>query len=257
MNLGLSLALTGDKDAAVGVLREAAAVPATVQDRSKELAAALSLAGDQTDADQILSTGSARPLAGNVASTEIAPSPRLANREALAAVTPRQERPVGILSVAARPPAPPRRDASSSVPSSVALAPAAVARTNQTPKSDTVPEALVGALAIPALTPVAEPVEDTSPVKPEAAGSTLDMGAYVQLASLHSLKDAWFEWGRLVRRLPELLGGHAPVIVQADALGETYWCLRTFGFVDLAAATAMCSEARGASSLRCWARAAS
>jgi hypothetical protein len=44
--------------------------------------------------------------------------------------------------------------------------------------------------------------------------------------------------------------------VQADALGETYWCLRTFGFVDLAAATAMCSEARGASSLRCWARAA-
>ena len=83
------------------------------------------------------------------------------------------------------------------------------------------------------------------------------MGAYVQLASLRSLKAAWFEWRRLVRRLPELLGGHTPVIVQADALGETYWCLRTFGFVDLSAATAMCSEARGASSLRCWARAAS
>jgi Flp pilus assembly protein TadD len=257
MNLGLSLALAGDKDAAVGVLREAAAVPATLQDRPKELAAALSLAGDQTDADRILSNGSVLRVAGNVASSEIAPPPLLATRETLAVVTPRQERPLGNLSLAARPPAAPRRDAPSSVPASAARAPVAVARANLAPNSDAVPEALVGAVAIPALTPLAERAEDASPGKPQPAGATPGMGFYVQLASLHSLKDAWFEWRRLVRLLPELLGGHAPVIVQADALGETYWCLRTFGFVDLAAATAMCSEARGASSLRCWARAAS
>ncbi len=257
MNLGLSLALTGDKDAAVGVLREAAAVPATVQDRSKELAAALSLAGDQTDADRILSNGSVRPVAGNVASAEIALPPLSANRETLAAVTPRQERPPGNLSVAAHPPAPPRRDAPSSIASSLAPAPVAVARANLAPTSDAVPESLVGALAIPALASVAERPEDASLAMPEPAGTTLDMGVYVQLASLRSFKAAWFEWRRLVRRLPELLGGHEPVIVQADALGETYWCLRTFGFADLAAATAMCSEVRGASSLRCWARAAS
>ena len=256
MNLGLSLALTGDKDAAVGVLREAASVPATVQDRSKELAAALSLAGDQTDADRILRSGSVRPMAGNVASAEIALPPLLANRETLAAVTPMQ-RPAGNLAVATHPPGPPRRDAPSSIASSVAPAPVAVARANLAPISDAVPESLVGALAFPALTSVTEPAEDASSAKPAPAGATLDMGVYVQLASLRSFKAAWFEWRRLVRRLPELLGEHEPVIVQADARGETYWCLRTFGFVDLAAATAMCSEARGASSLRCWARAAS
>ncbi len=255
MNLGLSLALNGEKDAAVGVLREAAAVPATVQDRSKELAAALSLAGDQTDADRILRSGPVRPVAGNVASAEIALPPLSANRETLAAVTPRQERPPGNLSVATHPPAPPRRDAPLSIASSVAPAPvAAVARANLAPTSDAVPDSLVGAVAFPALTSLAEPA---SIAKPQPAGTTLDMGAYVQLASLRSFKAAWFEWRRLVRRLPDLLGGHEPVIVQADARGETYWCLRTFGFVDLAAATAMCSEARGASSLRCWARAAS
>ena len=84
-----------------------------------------------------------------------------------------------------------------------------------------------------------------------------ETGAFVQLASLHSLDAAWYEWKRLSRRLPELLGGHTPVIVQADALGQSYWCLRTFGFTDLAGATAMCSEAHGSSGLRCWARVAS
>ncbi len=258
MNLGLSLALTGDKDAAVGVLREAAAVPATVQDRSKELAAALSLAGDQTDADRILSAGSARPVADNVAPAEMAPPPVLASHKALAAVAPMQERrPVGDLAVAAPESAPPAPHMMS-VPSSILSVPVvAVARATRVPLSQATPDALVDAVAIPVLASVAKPLAYTSPPQRVIAQSTTETAAYVQLASLHSVEDAWFEWHRLVRRLPELLGGHTPVIVQADALGETYWCLRTFGFADLAAATAMCSEARGASSLRCWARAAS
>ncbi|HSZ94565.1 MAG TPA: tetratricopeptide repeat protein [Acetobacteraceae bacterium] len=257
MNLGLSLALTGDRDAAVGVLREAAAVPATVQDRPKELAAALSLAGDQRDADRILSTGSARPVADNVASAGMAPPPLLASHKALASVTPMQERrPAGNLAVAARE-SPPPAPHMMSVPSSILSVPVvAVARATRVPLSQATPDALVDAAAIPVLASVAKPLTFTSPPRRAIAPSTTETAAYVQLASLHSLEDAWFEWHRLVRRLPELLGGHTPVIVQADALGETYWCLRTFGFVDLAAATAMCSEARGASSLRCWARAA-
>jgi hypothetical protein len=89
------------------------------------------------------------------------------------------------------------------------------------------------------------------------AKSTADTGAFVQLASLQSLDDAMYEWRRLSKLFPALLGGHTPVIVQADALGQAYWCLRTFGFDDLAGATAMCSEAHGSSGLRCWARAAS
>jgi Flp pilus assembly protein TadD len=84
-----------------------------------------------------------------------------------------------------------------------------------------------------------------------------ERAAYVQLASLYSAEDAQFEWRRLNRRMPDLLSGYVPTIAQADAHGQTFWCLRTFGFPSLAEATALCSRILGASGLRCWARAAS
>jgi Tfp pilus assembly protein PilF len=78
--------------------------------------------------------------------------------------------------------------------------------------------------------------------------------AYVQLATLHSQEDAWYEWRRLNRRMPDLLQGRTATIVQANAHGQTYWCLRTSGFASLGEAVGMCSQAQGASGLRCWAR---
>jgi Tfp pilus assembly protein PilF len=81
--------------------------------------------------------------------------------------------------------------------------------------------------------------------------------AFVQLASLRSAEDASYEWRRLNRRMPDLLSGRDPTITRADVHGQPYWCLRTFGFANLAEATATCSRMLGASGLRCWARATS
>jgi hypothetical protein len=121
-----------------------------------------------------------------------------------------------------------------------------------------IPEALVGVAQLPLPKPRKGPVTaDTQQPSSKLASPTPEAGAFVQLASLHSLDDAWYEWRRLTKRFSDLLTGHTPVIVQADALGQTYWCLRTFGFTDLEGATAMCSAAHEASGLRCWARVAS
>jgi Flp pilus assembly protein TadD len=257
LNLGLSLALTGDKGAAVEVLREAAAVPGAVQERGKELAAALALAGEDADAHQVRSVGAAQTAPGNMASADMPPVQAVANHEAPAAVEPKQDRPTKDLAVATRPAPLPQPDEPPALP--VLTAPvAAVAHANLAPLLHAAPEALVDAAALPAPAPAVQPAAaDPSPTKPAPAEPTPETGAFVQLASVHSLDAAQYEWKRLSRRLPELLGGHTPVIVQADALGQSYWCLRTFGFTDLAGATAMCSEAHGSSGLRCWARVAS
>jgi len=257
VNLGLSLALTGDKGAAVEVLREAAAVPAAVQERGKELAAALALAGDETNAHQVVSAAPPQQAPSNMASAEMPPPQAVASREAPVAVKPKQDRPPKELSVSTRPAPLPQPDEPSSLP--VLTVPvAAVAHANLAPLPLAAPEAMVDTAALPApATPVQPVAADVSPAKPAPAERTAETGAFVQLASVHSLDAAWYEWKRLSRRLPELLDGHTPVIVQADALGQSYWCLRTFGFTDLAGATAMCSEAHGSSGLRCWARVAS
>jgi Flp pilus assembly protein TadD len=239
VNLGLSLALTGDKGAAIEVLREAAAVPAVAQGRAKELAAALALAGDDAGAHQVLTAGA----------TQAPPQPFVASREEPVAVAPKQDKPVATRS----PAQPARSDPDASI--EIAKAPVAtVGRADLRP----VPEDIV------AMAPVRvtksdknAAATDASRPKPEPAEAAPETGAFVQLASLHSLDDARYEWRRLSRRLPDLLGHHMPVIVQATALGQTYWCLRTFGFADLADATETCATAHGASGLRCWARVAS
>jgi Flp pilus assembly protein TadD len=243
VNLGLSLALSGDKDAAIEVLREAAASPEVVQSRSKELASALALAGDDVRSRQILAAGSASAMTAT------------AEREARGAVAPEQAAPV-VASRSATSPELRRPEARlAEVPPDVARAPiAVVARASLAPLPDAAREAI--AATAPLHAPHGE--EDAAGSDPMPAAQALDTGAYVQLASVHSLDDARYEWRRLSRRFPDLLGDHSPVIVRTDASsGQTYWCLRTFGFADLADATGMCAAAHSASSLRCFARVAS
>jgi Flp pilus assembly protein TadD len=239
VNLGLSLALTGDRAAAVEVLREAAAVPAVAQGRAKELAAALTLAGDDAGARQVLTTRS----------IQVPQQPLVASREEPVAVEPKQDKPV-----ATRSPGRPERD-DPDTPIEIAKAPVAtIGRADLRP----LPETMIAmAPARVRMVHGDTAAADTPGPAPEPAERAPETGAFVQLASLHSVDDARYEWRRLSRRLPDLLGHHTPVIMQADALGQTYWCLRTFGFADLADATEMCAAAHGASGLRCWARAAS
>ncbi len=253
VNLGLSLALTGNRSAAVEVLREAAAVPEAIQGRGKELAAALALAGDAVGAHQLASAGVPQAGAPSIAAAEIPRPPIMAGREEPVAAKPKQDKPV-----AARLLTPIERDDPDVLPG-IAKAPvAAVGHVDlESPGGDT-PDALVGMAPLRVSKSSKDPVAVDSPQpSSKLAFPAPETGAFVQLASLHSLDDARYEWRRLTRRFSDLLSGHTPVIVQADALGQTYWCLRTFGFTDLEGATAMCSAAREASGLRCWARVAS
>jgi Flp pilus assembly protein TadD len=250
VNLGLSLALTGDRGTAVQVLREAAAVPETARSRGKELSAALALAGDMAGAHQALNVRPAQVTTGDVAS--VPQPPIVASREEPVAIRPKQDKPV-----AARSLAPPERDDPGELPI-ISKAPLAAVGHTELSLPGATPEALVGLAPLRMKTAgKGQASADVTLPNPELAEPAPESGAFVQLASLHSLDDARYEWRRLSRHFPELLGGHTPVIVQADALGQTYWCLRTFGFADLAEATAMCSAAHGSSGLRCWARVAS
>ncbi len=251
VNLGLSLALTGSKSAAVEVLREAAATPEAIQGRGKELAAALALAGDAAGAHQFASAGSPQAVAPSIASAEMPRPPSMAAREEPAAVKPKQDKPVTV-----RPPL--ERD-DPDVLQGITTAPAtAVGRADLGLLPGDTPEDLIGLAQLQVPKPRKGPTTADAPQpRPKLASPTSETGAFVQLASLHSLDDALYEWRRLTRRFSDLLSGHTPVILQADALGQTYWCLRTFGFTDLDGAMAMCSAAHEASGLRCWARVAS
>ncbi len=72
------------------------------------------------------------------------------------------------------------------------------------------------------------------------AGET---GRYeVQLAALANEEQARQEWGRLRRKLPDLLGGYEPVYRKVERDGKTFIRLRVGGFADRAAARQLCVQ---------------
>jgi Flp pilus assembly protein TadD len=307
VNLGLSLALSGARDAALRVLRDVAMQPGATQDRRKELAGALVVAGDETEARRVLSGAPAQSEANGGVVAGLAadvPPPEPMPHQALAIGNPpdaaRSARPTPITanrmppdgarapdeaqivttSAAAQAVRHPLPDMLS-VPPTILIAPVvAVARESllaspdvvrpaplvttdgrasqldvssaptKTPAVSGTPAVSAGSGGLNMLALLAKPAVPNQSLMPEQA-------AYVQLASLHSAEDAAYEWRRLSRRMPDLLSGREATVTRADAHGQTYWCLRTFGFPSMADAKAMCLRMLGASGLRCWARSAS
>ncbi len=96
------------------------------------------------------------------------------------------------------------------------------------------PKPVVAAVAPPARSATAAAAE-------HGAGSK---GALVQLAALSSEQAARAEWERMVKRWPDLFGGHQPAYSKIEHGGQVFWRVRTGGFDGVAQATMFCERLR-------------
>jgi len=116
-----------------------------------------------------------------------------------------------------------------------------------------VPPATLDALEATANGRLGEPAATVTPGRGPDASFTVPVA---QVASLDSEESARATWSILQARMPDILAGHAPIIVQADIGGRPYWRLRTDGFNSLDDARAFCDRVAAAGG-GCWAALAS
>jgi hypothetical protein len=95
---------------------------------------------------------------------------------------------------------------------------------------------------LPATTPAATPRAEPSP---ELSGG--DGKASVQLATVFTGKAVKYEWHRLQKLLPDLLGSRDLMVGKHRRNGHTRWLVRTGGFDNDARAAGFCHlvHARG------------
>jgi hypothetical protein len=97
----------------------------------------------------------------------------------------------------------------------------------------------------PAAPPVAKPAPLPAAAASEKHPAANGKGATIQLAALSSEDAAKSEWQLLLKRMPDLLGGHQPSFAKTEHDGRTYWRVRTGGFGDVAQARVFCDKVRG------------
>ena len=64
----------------------------------------------------------------------------------------------------------------------------------------------------------------------------------MQLTAAGSATAARTEWQHLEQRMPQLIGGRVPTVMQAELDGRPMWRLRTGGFASTDAANAFCAR---------------
>jgi hypothetical protein len=112
------------------------------------------------------------------------------------------------------------------------------------------PVAAAPALAAPLPAIAAAPIKPieakpiAAPDKRVAAAAPTGRDMLVQLAAVRSEADAKSEWGRLAKRMPDLLSQRQPAISKIDRDGHTLWRVRTGGFADLTQAKDFCEHVR-------------
>jgi Flp pilus assembly protein TadD len=262
INLGMSLALSARTSEASRLLRGIASDPEARQAWRKELTNALTLAGDGAWAQQELPIDSTQPLPDKTLVAEsgeppikgASPGIKAANHTMDTPVTaPSEPRPIPAVAADPREPV-----VASSLP---AISGGRDRSANKTiVSSPALAEAMLDT-SRPAMTPsdviagLAERLPVATVSGPEDAAQrytdTGDDDFYVQVASLTSEAGAFFEWDRLKRRLPRLLGDRDPTVTPAEARGRMYWRLRTFGFPSSLGAKQMCRQLEE-HNLHCW-----
>jgi cell division septation protein DedD len=233
VNLGLSLALSGDGTQAVGMLRPLATAPEASPLQRADLA--LAVAGTRT-ADTIPAppASEATTLAINVAPSVAVHRQDLPPPVAVATVTRKGRaaplRPVDLALVTA--------DAS------------AVERPDRPILAITPP---ASSAPLPAKVP-SQPsasLPTAAPASPRRHAATSAAGYYVQMAALDSAEAASAQWQKMRARLPSLLADRTPAVQLAEVKDRTFWRLRTGLFASARRANAFCAKLKIVGS-GCW-----
>lgn len=84
------------------------------------------------------------------------------------------------------------------------------------------------------------PPGSDAPAQPVALQHRIE----VQLAAAPTEDAAQVEWQRLQERMPNVLGGHQPLVIRAEHDGHAVWRLRTAGFGSAPDAESFCKRVR-------------
>ena len=110
---------------------------------------------------------------------------------------------------------------------------------SQKPPAQTVTPSVVHPPALSAAAAVA-------PASPAPVPASTAVGVpgttTVQLATVHSEAATTYEWHRLQKRLPDLLGSREPFVTVAEQRGRSLWLLHTGGFANRGQAAAFCQR---------------
>ncbi len=231
VNLGLSLALSGNGPQALQYLGPLATSQQATPKIRQDYAAALVATGRVSEARQVLAVD----LPPDQVNSAIAGFTNLIQQ-----------------SQSVPPPAPP--------PPTVQRVPApAPVSATPLPQSANIPAAVPAPLAAaapqpssivaqihPISSPTPAPTPTPAPIPAQASTSAMASAAMVQLGALNSRNDAHRAWVHLARSAPALFDGRSPEIAPVTIGSKTFYRLRVGGFQNKVAAAHFCNELQAA-----------
>ncbi|GLR65893.1 hypothetical protein GCM10010909_05710 [Acidocella aquatica] len=238
VNLGLSLALSGNGPLALQYLGPLATSPQATPKIREDYAAALVASGRKDEARQVLAIDLPPDQVNSALdgfSTLIAQSQ---------SVPPPAPPPPTVQQVPAPAPV-----TATPLPQSATTPAAPLARPTPLAAAAPPPSPVVAQIS-PVTAPTPTPAPYSQPysaiMAAEAASSSVPSAATVQLGALNSRNDAQRAWSHLAKSSPALFVGRSPQIAPVTLGGKTFYRLRVGGFENKVAAAHFCNELQAA-----------